>query len=175
MKKFLAVLLSLLMLCSFAVAERGEDVVIDSQLDFDTTMDIPEGYSLSRDDTHGYLICFIEPDELENAEYVLSIAYSEEFDGFTLNPSLTQEEIAQAIEWLTMDYADPTVTTLQTALGTYEILIQENGSEMDYAELVTIYDGYFANMAISRPEGEVTQADIDTALAILSSAEIVKR
>ena len=174
MKKIIAMLLCVLMLGSFAFAESGDDVVIDSQLDFDITLDVPEGYTLTRDDTHGFMIVFITPDDPTGTEYVLSADYSEDFAGFTLNPDLTEEQIQQATELLTMDYENPVVTTLQTKLGTYEVLIVEEGSEMSYAELVTIYKGYFCNMAFGRPEGKLEQADIDLALEILSSAEIVE-
>ena len=118
-------------------------------------------------------IDFIPADE-NAVTYRLGIAYSELFGDYTLN-DLTDDEFSQMQETLSTDYALPTVDMRTTEVGTKLILIDETGSDSDYASLLTIYHGFFIELSMDKLDGsQITDAEIDTGVAILSSLALIK-
>ena len=62
---------------------------------------------------------------------------------------------------------------MATGEGTKFLVINENDTEEDYVLLITNYEGYFVQMYIEPAAGvEVTDEDITTALAILTSIQV---
>lgn len=182
MKKLTALLLTLMLLCTTAyaetadVVEAGASVDINEIVNFDLSLDaVPEGYTYTSNKVDGVLIYTLESDNNDVTAYMGSVAFSEEFDGYTLKiDELSPEQLAQMEEMAGADFQNPTFSFTKTTHGTDLIVVDENGVETDYIDVFTIYEGYFINISMLNPNGELTQADIDRAVQFLSDMWIVK-
>lgn len=183
MKKIVALLMALLMaLSASALAENEIEAVEESSpttlevgdiLDFTIQMDaLPEGYALEVTPIDGDLYASFYKDD-ESCQYLASVAYSELFDIYTLKiEELTEEELEQMKAFLSGGYNDPVFSFDKTAHGTDVILINENGAGDDYAEYITIYEGYFVSVAVVK-DSELTEEDLAIALKLMSDLWIV--
>ena len=186
MKKLFAILLALCLLLTVTVlAEEGKDadtlteeettsVEISDFFTFDITMDaIPEGYTMT---TGGYEGVQYAAFTAEDKPLItVAVAHSEEFDGYTMVLSeLTDEQVAGMTEYLTEDFFNAQITYTQTTHGTDLVVVNENDVDTDTVQIVTVYDGYIVNCEIFNNAGEVSQADIDTAVQIISDMWFVK-
>lgn len=184
MKKLIALLMALMMLLSVsAFAEEEVEEVTDSTpttlevddiLDFSIQMDaLPEGYELELIPVEGDLYAIFSSTDEAACQYLASVAYSEQFDIYTLHlDELSEEQLSQMTEYLSQGYHDPVITFDKTAHGTDVILINENGAGDDYAEYITIYEGYFVSITALK-DTDLTQEDIAIALQLLSDLWIV--
>ena len=175
MKKMIALFLSLLMLMSMTGAMASEVIsTIELTEKVDIQMELPEGYTAMKQRLDSVLYAGIYTNDENKPQFTLSIAYSDLTYAVPEIVLTSEEEIEQAKQIIGMDFADPTYTVEATTHGTKFLVINENGAEEDYAHLVTNYQGYFIQMYINAAEGaEVTDEDIATALAILSSLALV--
>ena len=183
MKKIVALLMALLMALSVcALAEEEAEAVenaetttleVDQILDFTIRMDeLPEGYELEVTPVDGDLYARFYKDDA-SCQYLVSVAYSELFDIYTLKiDELTEEEMEQMKAFLSQGYHDPSFSFDKTAHGTDVILVNENGAGDDWAEYIAIYEGYFISIAIVK-DTDLTEEDLATALKVLSDLWIV--
>ena len=186
MKKLFAILLAVSMLLTMtALAEEEGQVVevdeeaatqliLDDVLNFDITMDaIPEGYTMEKKEQDGVLYAFFTGEG--KTDITVSVAHSELFDGFTLVlDELTDEDTANMISGLCEGFFNASVSFTKTTHGTDLIVVNENDVETDYVTIVAIYEGYIIGAELFNDEGEVAQADIDTAVQIISDMWFVK-
>ena len=172
MKKFFAALLALMMAltCTFALAE---DTVVTMSANYDITIDVPAGYTMTKIPNGDMIMADFVPDDAAAAKYTLVIIYSEEFGDYILN-DLSEEEAADMEAMLTEDFADAVITFPTTAAGTKLIQVDEQGAESAYGFVLTIYHGYFVQVNLEKADGEkLTEADYQTAIDLLSSLEMV--
>ena len=177
MKKIIALLLSALLLFSAVSAlceETVEDYVIESQAEFDITVDAPAGYDIDRNDDLGIIDVKFLPDDPAETSYELTIAYSDDFEGYTMPAEPDEAMKNDALAVILGDYADPSVTYTTTSFGTGVIMVDEQGSESEYGMLLSIWQGYFANIYLESSD-PLTEADFQRGLDIMSSLQVVEK
>ena len=169
MKKLFALLLALCLLCS--VAAFAEEAAAPYTINMDA---IPEGYTMSQQNVNGDIALEFQPEAENMPVYFGSVAFSEVFDGYTLNiADLSEDDKAQVAEMFGADYNNPTFDfTRKTTHGSDLIIMQENGAETDSAEIVTIWQGYFITIGVYGVE-EITEDMLETAITILSDLWVV--
>ena len=193
MNKLIALILSLMVLlcCAAAVAEEAaEPVVIDTLIvteaddeimeamhveagtAINITVEAPADYVILPEvgDPDTVHLTFVGPEG--SVTYYLNIAYSDMFGNYTLN-ELSEEEFAQAKEWLTEDFNDAMVEVTETGMGTKVIAVEEQNAEDDYGFLLTIYRGYFIQVDMFKAGAELTREEFKTGLDILTSLAFV--
>lgn len=187
MKKRFAMLFAALLLlgCSLALAEEQPDEIMMDEnavyIDFDIRMDqLPEGYTYYTEEGGGSLFAVFykedenhEADETAPAIYV-SVAHADDFSDVTLNMDITDEQLLEIEEKLADDYNDPSIDIRETDYGTKMICITENDAQTDYADLITIWNGYFITIGIQKTE-QITDEDMELALRIASDLWIVEK
>ena len=187
MKRCFAMLLAALMLlgCGFAVAEdQADDVMMDENavyIDFEIKMDqMPEGYTYFTEESGGSLFAVFykenedhEADETAPVIYV-SVAHADDFSGVTLNMDVTDEQLLEIEAKLAEDYNDPNVDILETDYGTKLICITENDAQTDYADMITIWNGYFITVGIQKME-QIVEEDMELARRLVSDLWIVEK
>ncbi|MGN0996935.1 MAG: hypothetical protein ACI4PG_08490 [Candidatus Ventricola sp.] len=185
MKKCFAMLLAALMLLSCGLAEDQADEVMTDEnavyIDFDIRMDkLPEGYTYYTEEAGGSLFAvFYKEDERHEADKTapaiyVSVAHADDFSGITLNMDVSDEQLLEIEEKLAADYNDPSIEIRQTDYGTKVICITENDAQTDYADLLTIWNGYFITVGLQKTE-QIVDEDMDLALQIVSDLWIVER
>lgn len=138
-------------------------------------MEVPEGYEVVKDRSDSALYATISSEEEGKPLFNFSIAYADLSEGPTPG-EMTQEDIDLAMQMVSSDFYKPTFTIAAAGGGTKFLVIDENEAESDYTLMIANYQGYFVQMYITPAEGlEVTQADIDTALEILTSTQVVTK
>ena len=178
MKKILAFALAAVMLaCGVALAE---DTVLNTESSLKITVDVPEGYTFAETDYGDFIGGLFKPaDENAQTYYTLLVAFSEEYaERFgresRLN-DLTQEELDAAIAELTSDFASPEITMATTGLDTIVIVVNEQGSESEYATILTVYHGYFVQVYIDQLDGRpITDEEIQIGLDIMTSLALIE-
>src|SRR5574344_704562 len=89
MKKLICLLLVLTMTFGLtaAMATEGETEVAVQQFqgNFDVTCVVPDGYAMQEIRYEDTVYVSFLPDDESKTNYVVSLAYSEEYDGVTLN------------------------------------------------------------------------------------------
>lgn len=187
MKKCFAMLLAALMLlgCGLAVAEEQHaEVSMDedtAQIHFTIEMDrLPEGYAYYTEESGGSLFAVFykenenhEADGTAPAIYV-SVAYADGFSGVTLNSDVTDEQMLEIEQTLAADYNDPSIEIRETRYGTRMICITENDAQTDYADMITIWNGYFITVGIQKTE-QIVEEDMELALQIVSDLWVVDK
>lgn len=187
MKKCFVMLLAALMLlgCGFAVAEeQHNEVNMDEdavQINFAIHMDqLPEGYAYSTEESGGSLFAVFykenenhEADKTAPAVYV-SVAHADAFSGVTLNTDVTDEQMLEIEETLAADYNSPSIEIRETSYGTRMICITENDAQTDYADMITIWNGYFITVGIQKTE-QIVDEDMELALQIVSDLWVVDK
>lgn len=142
MKKFFAVLLAVLMLPVFALAEEAQSVTVKVNDTLSIAVNVPDGYAFDQTWYGDVLYAQIKPEEEGKLLMVLSLGYSEEYADRSIN-DLSDEELDSLIAVSVSDFANPTYTLSETAEGTKLIIIDENSGHDEYAEIFTVYQGLF--------------------------------
>ena len=172
MKKITSLFLVLMMVLGMTPClAEANPVSLYVMDDVTLEMALPAGYNAKVERVDTALYAAIDTDDLLHADYILSIAYADLSGGPTPN-ELTEEDIELAKQLVGADFHNPDFSIVATEKGTKLLLIDENDAESDYAIIITNYEGYFVQMYITPAEGlNVTEADVATALEILSSVE----
>lgn len=183
MKKIIALLMAMMMLCSFtcAIAEKEDQTLVENATpEFDVTTVVPEGYELEQVRYEGTVFLSYTNDAPGTANYVISIAHSEEYDGISLNDMSDEDKQALAAV-MTEDFAAPEVYDMVTESGTQVYLINETIAEGDddadvsFAIGFTIYKGYFFTLSAYTEEFDVlTREQLELAVKILSDIWFVE-
>lgn len=173
MKKFFAVLLAVLMLPVFALAEEAQSVTVKVDDKLSITVNVPDGYAFDQTWYGDVLYAQMKPEEEGKLLMVLSLGYSEEYADRSIN-DLSDEELDSLIAVSVSDFANPTYTLSETAEGTKLIIIDENSENDEYAEIFTVYQGYFIGLLLE-PAGDaqVSQEELDLAVQFLSDMQFV--
>ena len=171
MKKFFAVLLAVLMLPVFALAEEAQSVTVKVDDTLSITVNVPDGYAFDQTWYGDVLYAQMKPEEEGKLLMVLSLGYSEEYADRSIN-DLSDEELDSLIAVSVSDFANPTLS--ETAEGTKLIIVDENSENDEYAEIFTVYQGYFIGLLLE-PAGDVqvSQEELDLAVQFLSDMQFV--
>lgn len=172
MKKMIALCLSLMMILSLTSAmaiDRYSSIELTEKMNI--RLELPEGYTVEKERQDTALYASIETEAEDKPQYTFSIAYADLSEGPTPG-EMTEEDIELAKELVGSDFFNPTFTVMATGEGTKFLVINENDAEEDYVLMIANYEGYFVQMYITPAADEVTDEDINTALAILTSIEV---
>lgn len=166
-------LLSLMMLftaCAFAeetAAPVDLGKAVENALGKDNA---PAGYEYSQEQIEDAIYFSLVPyEDQQKPLYLGSVAYSEEFEDYTLDVSaLNDEQKTEMAEKLSEDMFNPTLSFGKTAHGIDLIILNENDiTDSDFVEVITIYHGYIITVSVFAAEGEVNQAETDLAIQYL--------
>lgn len=174
MNKIFALLLAVVMLfaCGAAVAEQDHEEPV---IDFALTMDkVPEGYTFATTENGGDIIAAVYSEDPDALIIYAAVSQSSDFEEFTFDHDLSEEELAQATAALTEDYANPTVEVRQTENGTRLIIIREDIEDGDYADMITIWHGYIFNIGLQKTT-KITEEDMQLATQVVSNMWVVKK
>lgn len=181
MKKMLALLVAAMMLfgATTAMAEAlAEEVQIQgATIDFDVTVVVPDGYTMEQTRTNDTVLLILQPESDGGTYYVLTVAYSDEYDGRTLN-ELSDDEKKLLLDVMDEDFAQAEVHDLTTDHGTEVYLLTEASPEAEafFGAGFSIYKGYFVQIyTVRSDEQALTQDDIDLAMKILSEVWFVEK
>ena len=181
MKKFLAILLAAMMLCSVAavaeeaVADVEATPAEDTLLNFEITMDdIPEGYEMNVYYDYGDVAYAVfSSDDLTAAVYYATVAPEDGAEGVNEIPAeLSEDDIAEIKDAWCDGYNDPAISIKETSHGTRVICMEDNGSEGDQFELVAVWNGYLLSITCWK-NGELDDADMERGMKILSDMWVV--
>ena len=173
MKKMIALCLSLMMILSLTSAmaiDRYSSIELTEKLNI--LVELPEGYTVEKERQDTALYAQFETEAEGKPEFTFSIAYADLSEGPTPG-EMTEEDIELAKQLVGSDFFNPTFTVMATGEGTKFLVINENDAEEDYVLMIANYEGYFVQMYIEPDDGaQVTDEDIATALAILTSIKV---
>lgn len=172
MKKLIAFALAAVMLLSFALAETAKTPIFyDNSLTLNVVY--PEGYTAEIEDVGMFKLIHMTKGE-HFPEMTLLICPDDEYADLERLNDMEEADQEGYVLGLMEDYNDAEVTWLQTDYGTDVVLLNENGTTIDFAELVTVYHGYVLDLMIMATEGEVvTGDDITSAMKFLSDMDFV--
>jgi len=172
MKKLLALLLILaLALCSaYALAEETQVQISDS---LSISFVVPDAYSF-QDAWYGdILYAELTPEAEGLAAMTLSIGATEEYADRSIN-DLSDEELDALIAVSISDFSAPTWAISETTHGTKLIVVDENSDYDEFAEIFTLYNGYFISMLIEPANGaQLTAEELNTAAVVLSDMQFI--
>lgn len=173
MKKFVGLLLAaMLLLCSFSAVAEETSVAINDDLSLSFV--VPDGYTFSENWYYDILYATFTPDAENGVTMTLSVGFSEEYADRSIG-DLTDEELESVVELTREDFNDPTITMQETAHGTKLIVADENSEYDEYAEITTIYQGYFISVMLQPGEEgvQLTVEQLQVAIDVLSNMEFV--
>lgn len=174
MKKIAAVLLAAVLSLSLAAACAQQVSITQATADFDVTMTLPAGYTMTEDRQNGNLYVNVVCADETAAGYYLSIGYSEEYDGRSMG-ELTDEELEAISAAITPAFQAPECLVNETEGGTRVLTFAETEGESFWAQAVTVYKGYFITVQIEKPHyAALSDEDIDRAVALLSGMSFVE-
>ena len=178
-KRFAALAMLMLLGCGSAFAEAADGAQAipadEPTVSFDIRMDnIPEGYTYTTTEVGEELIAIFTPEDPEAVTVYVDVGHSADFEGFTFNRDLTEEETAQVTAYLTEDYSDPTLSILSTGHGTNYVLVEENNTDTDVADIITIWNGYVIWIGLQK-NTDITQADLDLGGKILTDIWVTEK
>lgn len=173
MKKFFAVLLAVMLLPVFAMAEEAQPAAVKVNDTLSIEVVIPDGYTYDQAWYGDVFYGELTPQEEGKLLMVLSLGYSEEYADRSIN-DLSDEELDSLIAVSISDFANPTYTLSETTEGTKLIVVDENSEHDEYAEVFTVYQGYFIGLLLE-PAGDaqVSQEELDMAIQFLSDMQFV--
>ena len=175
MKKFLALMLSLMLMLGLTLPAMAEDAANKLTVAYDDAMSvevvIPEGYTVDETNILGALLLIMAPEDGSNNYYCTIIAQDEDVAEVGRLNDLNDEEIQKIVDEFCVDLNNPTVTFGETGMGTKLIIIDDNTEEGDTVLVLTLYKGYFLTTYVF-PAGEVvTDAEKDMAIQFYTDME----
>ena len=178
MKKLISLLLAAAMMLSvpLASAEQASPVLFqDENVTFDIEMVIPAGYTAEKTQQDRYMYVHLIPEDAAKPEFMLSVAYSESSEGATFN-DMPQEHIDMILAFVEADFAVPEVSEAFTRDGTRVLIVDETGSESDYALAFTMYKGYFVNIGCYKADfSTLTEEDEAIAIDLLNELCLIEK
>ncbi len=173
MKKLFAVLLVVLLVPAFALAQEVEPTIIKVNDTLDISVVLPDGYAMTETWYGDVLYAQMDPQSEDQPLMVLSLGYSEEYADRSIG-DLSEEEMDALIAISITDFANPTYDIDETSEGTKLIVVDENSEYDEYAEIYTVYQGYFIGMLVESVGGEqLTEDNLNIAIQFLSDMQFV--
>ena len=135
---------------------------------FDLTCKLPEGYDLQVVNMRGdKIIASILPNDMIRPQMYLSVAYDETYGGVARMNDLSDEELA-VLEETFKDMNEVTISYGETGYGTKLLIVKETGSDVDFVDILAIYQGYFIefNMTPNPKAAQQTLTDEQIKLCV---------
>ena len=174
MKKFMALMLAMLMMLSgAAVAETVEPAAVtlaECAATFDMTAVLPEGMTVVADPivSDDFSVVSIESADADGLGFVVSVAATEEYPDKSM-ADLTAEEKAAILENLIADTEAAEYGMMTLADGREVFYYIERG-EYEAGNVVDIYDGYIIQLTYVRGNCEtLLDSDVEAADAFMDS------
>ena len=97
----------------------------------------------------------------------LSVAYDETYGGVARMNDLSDEELA-VLEETYKDMNEVTISYGETGYGTKLLIVKETGSDVDFVDILAIYQGYFIefNMTPNPKAAQQTLTDEQIQLCV---------
>jgi hypothetical protein len=110
--------------------------------EFNLTCKLPEGYRLEVVESRGdRILATVTPDEMTRPQMYLSIAYDDLYGNVQRMNDLNDEQLA-ALEATFTEMNDVEITYQNTGHGTKLMIAREVGSDTDFVDILSIYNGY---------------------------------
>ncbi len=137
---------------------------------------LPEGYSLQVINTmNAKIIASITPTDAARPVLYLSIAYDERYADVERMNDLGPEELA-ALEQSYTDMNEVDISYRETAYGTKLLVARETGSDTDFVDILTVYQGYSIEFIMTpgrEAEQKLTEAQISMCVDFLSDLDFI--
>lgn len=173
MKKTFAILLAALLLLFSFGASAETYRFIENSSDFDITLPLPEGTTISGQEGSGELSTVTFSKE-GLASVRVNIAPTDEYDKESMN-DLTDEDIEVLKTIACLQYEDPIATIEATQQGNKYIHICANSTSDDMDSIFTLYKGYFIGMTQWHDDyAEITEADYAFMQQLLYNLEFIE-
>ena len=109
---------------------------------FDLTCKLPEGYDLQVVNVRGgKIVASVLSQDMTKPQLYLSIAYDEMYGDVQRMNDLNDEQLA-ALEATFTEMNDVEITYQNTGHGTKLMIAREVGSDTDFVDILSIYNGY---------------------------------
>ena len=184
MKKIIAILLSLALLlgCAAGLAEGEEKQTygtIRENGEYTLKGILPEGYKVIPFElSDDYILTRIRPNDPEQPEMMLSIAYDETYSDVERLNDLDDDalEILEKTFTDTDPYAN--ITYEETDYGTRLLVCRTQGDTYDSLDIFTIYKGYFVELVTTpgekAKEQKLTDEDVNNSIRFLSELDFAE-
>ena len=117
--------------------------------EFNLTCKLPEDYKLQVVNTRGEsIIASILSDDMTKPQLYLSIAYDDVYGEVKKMNELGEEDLL-VLENSFTEMNDVEISYAETGYGTKLLIARETGSDTDFVDILTIYDGYFIEFNMS--------------------------
>ena len=138
---------------------------------------LPEGYTMQLINTLGTKInAFITSEDVEKPILQLSIAYNELYSDIKRMNDLPAEELA-LLEASFTEQNDVDISYSETAYGTRLMIVKEVGTDTDFVDIFSIYEGYSIEFVMSpnpyAKNAGLTDQQIQMCIDFLSELDFV--
>ncbi len=172
-KRIVALILAVLTLLGAAAAEESRVLSISTDSGFAITVSVPDGY---RAESEAALygapisVTYFLPSEPSRARMTLTIAFDEEYAGRSFS-DLTAAEKEQLFCAEAVDMISPAISYARTAGGTELCVLNENSEADEYVLLITLYNGYWAEVLIEKDDTsvQITEEEIETGIELMNN------
>ena len=182
MKKIIALVLGLMMLCGAATAETAaKELLTTVSLNgaFELRCAVPEGYTLEKtEETEVSQVFMLSTEDITKPLMVISIAFDElHADVERLNDLSDEDKAAIAATWSEEDHVE--ISYLETSHGTQLMAVRENDGVSDYVDFYTIYKGYDIEFVLVSGASDglefsgLTDEQIQLAIQFLSELDFI--
>ncbi len=172
MKKWLSLLLALVMVC-LALTAMAEQITIDEQSDyFDASFTVPQGAVVSQKNEGDVTAIDIQSAHDPSVHYHFVVAPGEDCAGRNL-ADLTEDEKDILASMLTDNMAQPAFSYTEMPNGKLMLIAEETTADNDFAYYVTLCNGYFFSMYVAREDySELKLEDVTIAIEMLNSLDV---
>ena len=145
--------------------------------EFSLQCQLPEGYTMQLINTLGSKInAFITSEDAEKPIFQLSIAYNELYSNIKRMNDLPEEELA-LLEASFTEQNDVDISYSETAYGTKLMIVKEVGTDTDFVDIMSVYEGYSIEVVMSpnpyAKNTRLTDQNIQMCIDFLSELDFV--
>lgn len=164
MKKYMAMVISLLLLAGMTAVAAAEPFYLEAA---GVTIEVPEGMTATdgSDEEGEIYSLFITVDERDDLIYWYTLSHMEELAGKDL-ADLSEEEAQEMGMGIALAIEEPEfeLTTLDEV--DYLIVVDGLGAELHY---ISLQDGWITDVGVGRLDGTLTDEEIDLCAELLAS------
>lgn len=177
MKKIVAALLAVLLLCgaAFAMAEEAEKITVPYDDSLSLSLRCPEGYTMVDPVyANGYLFLQFLPANEADVRFTVVVCADDEYDQYPRLNNLSEEQLKEFIDGMVADWYNPKVEIRATGMGSKIVVADEQDGEMDYVQMQSIYHGYFIATYMQHLDGsQITEEEIQKVLDFHTNMDFV--
>ena len=175
-RRIFTVILAALLVLSAACAEENSVLNIPTDSGFTLSVPVPEGY---RAESEAALygapisVTYFLPGDPSLPRMTLTLAFDEEYAGRSFS-GLSEKEKQDLFSAAAVDMISPTVTYAVTPSGIGLCVLNENSAADEYVLLITLYNGYWAEVLIEKDDTgiQITEEEIEAGIRLLSGIPV---